>query len=200
MMVNYENIIKNTEEWVKNIMKNYDNSHDYNHVLRVKKIALEIANKENLDELSKYKVILGALLHDVADSKYSTIDNEQEILIKNFYKNKLPLNIINEIIYIASNVSLSKEVANIDKIDNSNIILKCVQDADRIDSLGAIGIARYFIYGIIKNKSNMDQIFNNIKNRTNILKKFIKTTEGKKIAKKKYKIIKIIIEDYYKSI
>ena len=193
-------IIKETEEFSKKIMKEYDLSHDYNHIIRVKNMALKIAEKEKLDETSKFEIILGALTHDIADHKYSNDKKEQENLIFNLYKNKLDKKIIENISYIACNTSLSKEVANIDNIDNTNIKLKCVQDADRIDSLGSIGIFRYIIYGILKNKSNIEDIITNIKNRSKLLMKFIKTSYGKKIAKKKYKIIKKFIKDYYNSI
>ena len=193
-------IIKETEEFSKKIMKEYDLSHDYNHIIRVKNMALKIAEKEKLDETSKFEIILGALTHDIADHKYSNDKKEQENVIFNLYKNKLDKKIIENISYIACNTSLSKEVANIDNIDNTNIKLKCVQDADRIDSLGSIGIFRYIIYGILKNKSNIEDIITNIKNRSKLLMKFIKTSYGKKIAKKKYKIIKKFIKDYYNSI
>ena len=194
-----DDLIKETEEFAKNIMKDYDLSHDYNHIIRVKNMALKIAEKEKLDEQSKFEVILGALTHDIADHKYSSNINEQKELIKNLYDKKIDDKIIENISYIACNTSLSKEVANIDNIDNTNIKLKCVQDADRIDSLGSIGIFRYIIYGIIKNKSNIEDIIINIKNRSKLLMRFIKTPYGKKIAKKKYKIIKKFIKDYYKS-
>ena len=195
--MDYEKIVIQTEEWVKKIMENYDSSHDFNHAIRVKNLALKIADSEGIKSNDKYITILAALTHDIADSKYSVINNEQEILLNDFFKDKLPKNIINKIIYIAKNTSLSKELVSESEIDNSNIMLKCVQDADRIESLGSIGIARYFIYGIIKNKSNMDDIFSNIRNRSKLLIKYIKTNMGKKIAKKKYKIIKTFLKDYY---
>jgi uncharacterized protein len=196
--MNYSSIINDTEGWVKEIMKDYDCSHDFNHIVRVKKMAIKIAKKEKLNELDTFKVILGALTHDIADLKYTTNVNEQETLIKNFFKDKIENDIINEICYIACNTSLSKEVANIDKIDKNNLNLKCVQDADRIDSLGANGISRYFAFGIIKKQSNIESIVSNIKNRSKVLLKFIKTNYGKKIAKKKYKIIKKFVKDYKK--
>lgn len=197
--MDYNKIISYTEEWVKEIMKDYDCSHNFQHIIRVKKMAIKIAKKEKLNEYDTFIVILGALTHDIADAKYSNIENEQEILIKDFFKDKLEDNIIKEVIYIACNTSLSKEVANIEKIDNNNIKLKCVQDADRIDSLGAIGISRYFMYGIHKKNSNTDDIINNIKNRSKIVLKFIKTKYAKKISKKKYKIIKKFVKDYKKT-
>ena len=132
--MDYNKIISETEEWVKEIMKDYDCSHNFQHILRVKEMAIKIAKKEKLNYDDTFIVILGALTHDIADAKYCSIINEQKNLINNFFKNKIPEDIIKEVSYIACNTSLSKEVANIDKIDNNNIKLKCVQDADRIDS------------------------------------------------------------------
>jgi len=63
--------------------------------------------------------------------------------------------------------------------------------------LGSIGITRYFIYGIKKTNSTINEIITNIQTRTNILIKNIKTNLGKEIAEKKFKIIKDFIEDYY---
>jgi len=197
--MDYNKIISDTEEWVQEIMKEYDCSHNFQHILRVKKMAIKIAKKEKLNYYDTFIVILGALTHDIADAKYCNIKNEQETLINNFFKDKIPEDIIKEVSYIACNTSLSKEVANIDKIDNNNIKLKCVQDADRIDSLGAVGISRYFMYGIHKKNSNTDDIINNIKDRSKVLLKFIKTKYAKKVSKKKYKIIKNFIKDYRKN-
>lgn len=195
--MNYLNIIKETEEFVKNYMKSYDESHDYKHVIRVKKLALKIARKEKLDEISKFKIIIASLCHDIGDNKYTNDKNEQKRVLFNFFKDKLNNEIIEEIIYVSTYTSLSKEMSNYDKIDNTNKILKCVQDADRIDSLGSKGICRYFIYGYKKKNSNLDEIINNIKNRSKLIKKHIKTRYGKKLAKRKYKIIKRFLKDYY---
>lgn len=199
MSYNKNFIIEKTEEFVKDYMKNYDSSHDFFHIMRVKKMAIKIANKKKLNDDDIFEIILGALFHDVADHKY-IINDKQEDVINNFLKTYLPINIINNIIYIACNVSLSKQFNNIDIIDNENIKLICVRDADRLDSLGAIGIARYFTYGIIHKNSNITDVINNIENRTSILLKSIKTKYAKKIAKKKYKIIKMYIKDYKKTV
>lgn len=191
-----EDLIKETELFVRDKMKDYDVSHDINHILRVKKMAIKIADKEKLNDDEKLEVILGSLTHDIGDLKYTNDVNEQKKIIYEFYKDKLDNKIIDNIVYIACNTSLSKEVLNIDKIDNTNIKLKCVRDADRIDSLGSIGIFRYISYGLIKKNSNFNDIIINLKNRSKLLMKFIKTKYGKKIAKRKYKIIKKFIKDY----
>ena len=191
-------MIKETKKFVKNYMKSYDQSHDYNHVKRVKKLALKIAKREKVnDKLSRFKIKIASLCHDIGDNKYTNDENEQSRILYNFFKDKLDDEIIQEIIYITTYTSLSKEMANYNNIDNNNKILKCVQDADRIESLGSIGICRYFIYGIKKKNSNLDEIINNIKNRTKLIMTHMKTNYGKRIAKRKYKIIKNFIQDYY---
>lgn len=191
-------IIEDTEYYVSKYMTNYDISHDFNHILRVKELATTIAIKENIDKDDIFIIQLGALMHDIADHKYCTEIFTQENIIRSFYENILEKNIIDEVVKIACNTSLSKEYNN-----NNPIICKklyCVQDADRIDSLGAIGISRYFAYGIIKNTSNIDSIIKNLEYRTNILIKYIKTDYGNLEAEKKYAIIRLFIEDYKNSI
>ena len=128
-------------QYVKEFFKKEYSGHDYFHTMRVYKTAKEIALKENADiEI----VSLVALLHDVDDFKlskdtYKNKDNARKILIaNNFSKDKINLicNIIEEISYKGT-----------DSVSPSSIEGKVVQDADRLDALGAIGIARAFAYG-----------------------------------------------------
>ncbi len=195
------NIIEQTTEFVKDFMKSYDESHNFEHVIRVKTLATKIAITENLTSNEIFEVQLSALTHDINDHKYTKDLLSQELILKDFFKNKLHANIIANIITIACNVSLSKQIT----LDHNNIHIQCkkldcVRDADRIDSLGSIGITRYFIYGIKKNNSNVKEIIKNIEMRTNILIKNISTTYGKQIANKKFKIIQDFIEDFNNSI
>jgi uncharacterized protein len=195
---NQEKIIEITEKYVENYMTRYDISHDYNHILRVKNMATTIAISEDMLIDDIFIIQLGALMHDIADHKYCCEIFTQEMLIRSFYEDKLEKDIVDEIVKIACNTSLSKECNNIDNIKCKK--LYCVQDADRIDSLGAIGISRYFAYGLIKKTSNFDDIINNINLRTNILIKHIKTAYGKNIAQKRLIIIQSFLEDYKNSI
>ncbi len=190
-------IIEETTEFVKEYIKNYDESHNFEHVIRVKNLATKIAISENLNPNEIFEVQLGALTHDINDHKYTKDIYAQELILEDFFKNKLNEDVIRNVINIACNVSLSKEVT----LKHNNIIIEskkldCVRDADRIDSLGSIGITRYFIYGIKKTNSTIKEIIDNIENRTNILIKHIKTNLGKEIAEKKIKIIRDFIEDY----
>jgi uncharacterized protein len=195
-----EEIIILTEDFAKDYMKNYDDSHSFEHVIRVKNMATTLAISENLSEEQIFIIQLAALTHDINDSKYSNNnDDTQENILRVFFNNLIDdRDKIENIIRIACNVSLSVELAN----NNAkpflykSIELDCVRDADRIDSLGAIGISRYFTFGIVKKQSNISSIIDNIENRTNILMNNINTDMGKKISREKYKIIRMFIDDY----
>ena len=192
-----EEIIILTEDFAKDYMKKYDDSHSFEHAMRVKNMATTLAISENLNEEQIFIIQLAAMTHDINDSKYSNNNEEtQENVLRGFFNNLIDDNgILENIIEIACNVSLSLELAK-PSSSYKSIELDCVRDADRIDSLGAIGISRYFTYGIVNKQSNISSIINNIENRTNILMNNINTDMGKKISIDKYRIIRMFIEDY----
>jgi uncharacterized protein len=192
-----EEIIILTEDFAKDYMKKYDDSHSFDHAMRVKNIATTLAISENLNEEQIFIIQLAALTHDINDSKYSNNNEDtQENVLRGFFNNLIDdKSILENIIDIACNVSLSHELAKTSSSYKS-IELDCVRDADRIDSLGAIGISRYFTYGIVNKQSNISSIIDNIENRTNILMNNINTDMGKKISTDKYRIIRMFIEDY----
>lgn len=192
-----EEIIILTEDFAKDYMKKYDDSHSFEHAMRVKNMATTLAISENLNEEQIFIIQLAALTHDINDSKYSNNnDDTQENVLRGFFDNLIDdKSILENIIDIACNVSLSLELAKTSSSPKS-IELDCVRDADRIDSLGAIGISRYFTYGIVNKQSNISSIIDNIENRTNILMNNINTDMGKKISTDKYRIIRMFIEDY----
>jgi uncharacterized protein len=188
-------ILKKTKEFVKEYMTNLnDISHDYIHIKLVVKLSLKIAKKERIWKTKDlFQIRMGALLHDIGDHKYT--NNNQKLILRNFLKKfkKLGKNDKKEIIEIASNVSLSKEDNRINKK------LDIVKDADRINSLGAIGIMRYISYNIINSdKPSFDDIIENMRNRTKKIRKHLKTTSGKKISKKHLKLISLFISNYKK--
>ena len=192
-----EEIIILTEDFAKDYMKKYDDSHSFEHAMRVKNMATTLAISENLNEKQIFIIQLAALTHDINDSKYSNNNEDtQENVLRGFFDNLIDdKSILENIIDIACNVSLSLELAKTSSSYKS-IELDCVRDADRIDSLGAIGISRYFTYGIVNKQSNISSIIDNIENRTNILMNNINTDMGKKITIDKYRIIRMFIEDY----
>ena len=107
-----------------------------------------------------------------------------------------------EIIRLASNISLSKEINdnyNKPKIFKRQLKLFIIQDADRINSLGAIGIMRYISFNLNNNSEpSFDDMITNMTNRTAKIKRFIKTKTGIQIANsnKNFKIIKDFIDNY----
>ena len=134
-------IIKNCLTYIKDYFKNESSGHDYFHTLRGYKIATHIAKKEKANEDI---VQLAALLHDVDDYKlskntYKNKDNARKFL----EDNNLEENKINLICKIIDEISFK----GTDSITPTSLEGKVVQDADRLDAIGAIGIARCFTFG-----------------------------------------------------
>lgn len=142
-------LIAKTIAFVKQKLQNAEGGHDWFHIERVYKNALLISKSETCNETI---VALGALLHDIADSKFH--DGDETVgpkVAREFLKSEnVDAEIINEVILIIENISFKG--GNFDK-KYSSIELDIVQDADRLDAIGAIGIARTFNYGGFKNRA-----------------------------------------------
>lgn len=141
-------IIEATIKFVKLELKNAEGGHDWFHIERVYKNALLIAAGENCDILV---VKLGALLHDIADSKFHNGDEtigpkKARLFLEN---ENVVENTIEHVINIIKNISFK---GGNNKINFNSLELDIVQDADRLDAVGAIGIARTFNYGGFKNR------------------------------------------------
>ena len=134
-------VINKALEFVKNIFENDFSGHDYFHTLRVFNMSTQIANNENANLIT---VQLSALLHDVDDIKLSPQTHESKANAKRFL-NQIGASDddIDKILKIISEVSFIGK----DSVIPSSLEGKCVQDADRLDAIGAIGIARAFAYG-----------------------------------------------------
>ena len=148
--MDYNTIIKATELFVKDTLKNAEGGHDWFHIERVFNNSLLIAKQEPVDDLV---VALGALLHDIADSKFHNGDDTigPKMARTFLFKNNVDSSVIEHVVKIIENISYS---SNIEKTSTFNAIeLQVVQDADRLDAIGAIGIARTFNYGGFKNRS-----------------------------------------------
>lgn len=142
-------IIENAIDYVEKFFKNEHSGHDYYHTMRVYFNAMKLTETEETDT---FIVALAALLHDVDDIKISPNTTENKTNARKFMtENKVLPYVQEKVIEIINEISFS---AN-HKVPNS-IEGKIVQDADRLDAIGAIGIARAFTYGGNKNRKMYD--------------------------------------------
>ena len=164
-------IIENTILFVKNKLAQAEGRHDWFHIERVYKNALLIAKEEECD-LTVVK--LAALLHDIADSKFHNGDESigPKVAREFLESQKVSEDIILHVIAIIENISFKG--GNFEKKFHSKE-LEIVQDADRLDAIGAIGIARTFNYGGFKNRVIYDP---NISPKMNMSKEEYKNSEA----------------------
>jgi uncharacterized protein len=158
-MISEVQIIQNAIDYIKELFREDCSGHDFHHSIRVYNNATKIAEKEGGNLLL---IKLAALLHDVDDRKLfpssENLDNARKFL----YQNNLDSNSINEICEIIKSVSYSSNGSSApDSIEG-----RIVQDADRLDALGAIGIARTFAYGGHKGRPIYDPDEKPIENMT----------------------------------
>ncbi|KIX21260.1 phosphohydrolase [Flavobacterium sp. 316] len=205
-------LIDTTIHFVKEKLQNAEGGHDWFHIERVYKNALLIAKDE---ECNLEIVKLGALLHDIADSKFHDGDETigPKIATTFLESQNVDKNTINHVIAIIENISFKG--GNFDKKFTSKE-LDIVQDADRLDALGAIGIARTFNYGGFKNNTiydpnispkldmNKEQYKNNNAPSLNhfyekllLLKDKMNTETGKKIAKERHVFMEKFLSQFY---
>lgn len=145
-----DKVLQNIEEWVKGELLNEKSGHDWYHIKRVTDIAKEILKHEKADD---FTVISAALLHDIADDKVtSDVNMALERIRKLLERNEVADETIETIIDIITTMSFKGGTGK--KL--SYIEAQIVQDADRLDALGAIGIARTFQYGGAKGQAMYD--------------------------------------------
>lgn len=166
-----EDIISKTIAFVKERLANAEGGHDWFHTHRVFKNAQHIAKTENVDSLI---IALGALLHDIADSKFYSGDETvgPKIAREFLFRHDVDSVVIEHVIKIIENISF-KGGNEAQKFRSPE--LDVIQDADRLDAIGAIGIARCFNYGGFKNRSLFDP---NIKPNMKMTKEEYKTSSS----------------------
>ena len=152
MKPNHHTILRNTIAFVKASLADAEGGHDWWHTHRVLQLSRLISKKENS---SQFICELGALLHDIADPKFHDGDDvKASVIAEKFLAGQgLDKATISKVIEIIENISFKGGHA--DGVEKSPE-LKVVQDADRLDALGAIGIARAFNYGGYKNRKMYD--------------------------------------------
>lgn len=206
-------ILENTRKFVENTLKNAEGGHDWFHIERVLMNAREIAAGENVD---LFIVELGALLHDIADYKFH--DGDELVgpaIARNFLKQQqVPEDIIQHVENIIRWISFK---GGNEQQAGTSLELQVVQDADRLDALGAIGIARTFNYGGFKNRQIFDPAIKPKLNMTKeeykksqaptinhfyekllLLKDRMNTATGRKLATERHIFMEQFLRQFYK--
>ncbi len=205
-------IIRETEQFVKIELAEAEGGHDWWHIFRVWKTSQTIAEKENVD---LFIVELAALLHDIADPKFHNGDEEigPRIASEFLVKQNLDRNKVEHIVNIIKNISFKNSLGNVDFYSKEMAV---VQDADRLDAIGAIGIARAFNYGGFKNRSlhnpelkpnlNMNKeeykkgyspTINHFYEKLLLLKDKMNTETGKKLALERHQFMETFLKQFY---
>ncbi|PKH52950.1 phosphohydrolase [Tenacibaculum sp. Bg11-29] len=209
--MNKEQIVNNTKVFVKETLKGAEGGHDYFHIERVYKNAMLIAKNEKVDD---FVVALGALLHDIADSKFYEGDETIGPKKARFF---LEEEGVSEVVIVhVENVikNISFKGGNF-KQNFKSLELDVIQDADRLDAIGAIGIARCFNYGGFKNrelynpdippKLNMTKeeyknstapTLNHFYEKLLLLKDKFNTNTGKELAKQRHEFMEDFVSKF----
>jgi uncharacterized protein len=213
VVLDNNSLISNTIDYVRKELAGAEAGHDWWHIERVWKNARKIAASETVNLLI---VELGALLHDIADAKFHDGDeNIGPAKARNFLASEgTDESVINEVEMIIRHISFKG--GNFNKTYTSKE-LDVVQDADRLDALGAIGIARAFQYGGFKNreiynpgipadlymdkeayKKSTAPTINHFYEKLLLLKDRMNTNTGKQMAEERHSFMEQYLEQFYK--
>ncbi len=208
-----QEIITKTIDYVKLCLKNAEAGHDWFHIERVYKNALQINSKEKANELI---VSLAALLHDIADPKFHDGDEllGPQLAYEFLTKEGVSPSAIDQVILIIKHMSFKNSFE--EKTFHSPE-LAVVQDADRLDAIGAIGIARAFTYGGFKSrvlydpeippvnqhnkesyKNTTAPTINHFYEKLLLLKDMMNTVTGKKMAQERHDFMLLYLDHFYK--
>lgn len=204
-----EQLVQNATKFIKEIFQNDFSGHDFFHSMRVYRTAINIAEAEHADI---QVVALAALLHDVDDRKLSPMTAGKKENAARFMRSQnVPESEIRQVCQIIDEVSFK----GTDSVRPSTPEGKCVQDADRLDALGAIGIARTFAYGGSHNRAiydpelppraamNQAQYYSSKSTSLNhfyeklfLLEGMMNTETGKAIARKRTQYMQQFVDEF----
>ena len=207
-----KNLITKTELFVRETLKNSESGHNWFHIERVWKNAKHIGQAENVNMLI---VQLAALLHDIADSKFHNGDETigPRIAKKFLEEQEVDNEIIDHVVKIIENMSFRSAY---DKPSFISKELQVVQDADRLDAIGAVGIARAFHFGGYKNREIYDPkvppdlnmtkeaykkstapTINHFYEKLLLLKDKMNTITGKQMAEERHVFMEKYLQQFY---
>jgi len=212
MHLSKEEVIHKTIDFVKKTLANAEGGHDWFHIERVYKNALLIAKEETVDE---FIVSLGALLHDIADAKFHNGDETVGPKVARAFLESIAV-AETDIVHVEQIISnISFKGGNFNQQFRSPE-LDVIQDADRLDAIGAIGVARCFNYGGFKNRKIYDPAIKPNLNMTKaeykksttptinhfyekllLLKDKMNTETGKKIAEQRHIFMEQFLAQFY---
>lgn len=206
-------IVNKTVEFIKEKFYGEGSGHDYFHIDRVYRTSLYIAERE--EDADKFIVSLAALLHDVDDWKFTDTNETNTSNIEKFLRSvNADDETIGKVCAIIKKVSFKGGVVD---STQDTIEGKIVQDADRLDAIGAIGIARTFAYGGSKNrlmydpaikpktfktldevKDKNDHTVNHFYEKLLKLKDLMNTKTGKELAQERHEYMENFLKQFYK--
>ena len=211
--MNEETILKQTEEYIKNKLSGEGSGHDWWHIHRVRKIAVHIGTLENAD---LFVVQLAALLHDISDWKFNDGNfNAGSKLAREWLETlQVRAEIISHVCEIIKGVSFKGAGV---KTKMGTLEGMIVQDADRLDAIGAIGIARTFAYGGHKSreiynpgirpewhgsfeeyKNGTGPVINHFYEKLLLLKDLMNTETARKIAEERHRYMEQFLERFFR--
>lgn len=211
--MNQEVVIQKTIVFVKDALAAAEGGHDWWHIYRVCQLSKHIAASENA---TLFVVELGALLHDIADSKF--YDGNEEIGPQKARKFLSTIGVDEQVITHVENIIRNISFGGGNQAHKfKSLELDIVQDADRLDAMGAIGIARTFNYGGFKNRElynpdimpnlNMTReeykqstapTLNHFYEKLLLLKDRMNTNTGKSMAEHRHQFMKAYLDEFYK--
>jgi len=208
-------LVEETITFVKETLQDAEGGHDWFHIQRVFRNSLLIAKDEDVHILT---VSLAALLHDIADAKFHDGDEKVGPKLAQQFLSSLPVakKIVQHVVKIIENISFKNSLEKNQNSKFSSLELQVVQDADRLDAIGAVGIARAFNYGGFKNreihnpeippklnltkaeykKSNAPTI-NHFYEKLLLLKDKMNTKTGKKLGEERHQFMLDYLEQFY---
>ena len=211
--MNKTSIIKQTADYVKKTLEEEWSGHDWWHVYRVWQTAKTIGAKEKAD---MFIVELAAILHDISDWKFSRGDDKAgaKKARKWLEKIKVDKKVIDEVTYIVENISYK---GGTNKVKMRSIEGKIVQDADRLDAMGAIGVARAFAFGgntnakmhdpdikpmtfrdfeDFKKSMKVNTVINHFYEKLLLIKNLMNTKTAKEIAKGRHRYLEEFLDKF----
>ncbi|MFD0796034.1 HD domain-containing protein [Maribacter chungangensis] len=214
-MTNTE-LVEETITFVKETLQHAEGGHDWFHIQRVFNNSILIAKSEKVDLLV---ISLGALLHDIADAKFH--DGNESIgpkMAKTFLESmEVDKKTIHHVINVINHISYKNSLEKGKKKRFNSLELQVVQDADRLDAIGAIGIARAFNYGGFKNRAMYDPAIspnlkmtkseykksdaptiNHFYEKLLLLKDKMNTETGRQLALQRHQYMLDFLEQFYK--